>query len=74
MFEERNGDQTITWAYSQICAGARPWTALGNFMNAWYGYAEARRPDLIKEAFTGAKKTKALLASIARCKTYTFIS
>lgn len=52
MFEERSSDQTITWAYSQICAGARPWTALGNFMNAWYGYAEERRPDLINKPLT----------------------
>lgn len=49
MFEERSSDQTIAWAYSQICAGTRPWTALGNFMNAWYGYAKERRPDLINE-------------------------
>lgn len=52
MFEEHSGDQTITWAYSQICAGTRPWTALGNFMNAWYGYAKERRPELINEPLT----------------------
>ena len=28
--------QTMAWAYQQICAGEDPWTALGNFSNAWY--------------------------------------
>src|SRR5438874_359952 len=49
MFEKRNGDQTMTWAYDKICTGGRPWTALGNFMNAWYGYATDKRESLIKE-------------------------
>src|SRR5579863_2247010 len=31
--------QTISRAYQQICTGEEPWIALGNFRNAWYGYA-----------------------------------
>ena len=56
MFEKRNGDQTMKWAYDQICAGGRPWTALGNFMNAWYGYATDRRANLISEPITQPEK------------------
>jgi hypothetical protein len=41
--------QTITWAYDQIRAGEDPWTALGNFTNAWYGYARHMREALISE-------------------------
>ena len=42
--------QTIARAYQQICAGeAEPWIALGNFRNAWYGYAKDIRPDLVRE-------------------------
>jgi hypothetical protein len=36
-------------AYSEICAGEDPWTALGNFTNAWYGYAKHIRADLVSE-------------------------
>ena len=32
--------QTMAWAYQQICTGEDPWTALGNFTNAWYDYAK----------------------------------
>ena len=41
--------QTMAWAYQQICAGEDPWTALGNFTNAWYGYARDRRSALVSE-------------------------
>jgi hypothetical protein len=41
--------QTMTWAYQQICAGEDPWTALGNFTNAWYDYAKSIRADLVSE-------------------------
>lgn len=41
--------ETITWAYEQICTGEDPWTALGNFTNAWYGYAKHIRTDLVHE-------------------------
>lgn len=41
--------QTMARAYQQICAGEDPWIALGNFRNAWYGYAKDIRPDLVKE-------------------------
>jgi hypothetical protein len=42
--------QTIARACQQICAGeAEPWIALGNFRNAWYGYAKDIRPDLVRE-------------------------
>jgi len=29
--------------------GEEPWIALGNFRNAWYGYAKDIRADLVKE-------------------------
>ena len=41
--------ETVTWAYDEICAGEDPWTALGNFTNAWYGYAKHLRESLISE-------------------------
>jgi hypothetical protein len=42
--------QTMARAYEQICAGEiDPWIALGNFRNAWYGYAKDIRPDLVSE-------------------------
>ncbi len=39
--------ETMTWAYQQICAGADPWTGLGSFSHAWYGYAKGRRAALV---------------------------
>lgn len=41
--------QTMTRAYQHICEGIDPWIALGNFRNAWYGYAKDIRPDLVKD-------------------------
>lgn len=41
--------QTMARAYQQICADEDPWIALGNFRNAWYGYAKDIRPDLVSE-------------------------
>jgi hypothetical protein len=41
--------QTMAWAYKQICVGEDPWTALGNFTNAWYDYAKDIRADLVSE-------------------------
>jgi len=41
--------QTMAWAYQQLCAGEDPWTALGNFKNAWYDYAKHIRADLVSE-------------------------
>lgn len=41
--------QTMAWAYQQICAGEAPWTALGNFTNAWYDYAKDIRVALVSE-------------------------
>jgi hypothetical protein len=41
--------ETMKWAYEQICAGEDPWTALGNFTNAWFGYAKHLRTDLVSE-------------------------
>jgi hypothetical protein len=40
---------TMAYAYQRICQGEDPWTALGDFSNAWYGYAKHIRPDLVKE-------------------------
>lgn len=41
--------QTIRRAYQDICAGEDPWTALGNFTNAWYDYAKQMRAALVSE-------------------------
>jgi len=41
--------QTMALAYQQICAGEDPWTALGNFTNAWYDYAKSIRATLVSE-------------------------
>lgn len=41
--------QTIARAYQQICAGEEPWIAIGNFRNAWYGYAKDMREALISD-------------------------
>jgi hypothetical protein len=40
---------TMAYAYQRICQGEDHWTALGDFSNAWYGYARHIRPDLIKD-------------------------
>ncbi|MBA2284430.1 MAG: hypothetical protein H0W02_03005 [Ktedonobacteraceae bacterium] len=58
MYEESRQDlsllpknvQTMAWAYHEISTGEDPWTALGNFTNAWYGYAKHIRSDLVREA------------------------
>jgi len=41
--------QTMACAYQEICQGEEPWVALGNFMNAWFGYAQDRRMQLVEE-------------------------
>jgi hypothetical protein len=41
--------QTMARAFQDICAGEDPWTALGNFKNAWYDYARDTRADLVSE-------------------------
>ena len=41
--------QSMARAYQQICAGEDPWTALGNFTNAWYDYARGIRAALVSE-------------------------
>jgi len=46
--------QTMAQAYRQICAGERPWIALGNFRNAWYGHAKGKRVALVSEPLTRA--------------------
>src|SRR5690348_826459 len=43
---------TMAWAYNEICTGEDPWTALGNFTNAWYDYAKHMRVDLVSEPLT----------------------
>ena len=44
--------QTISQAYQQICTGEDPWNALGNFRNAWYGYAKDNRLALVNDPIT----------------------
>lgn len=41
--------QTMAVAYAKICQGERPWTALGNFMNDWFGCAKDRREQLVSD-------------------------
>ncbi len=43
---------TMASAYQRICRGEDPWTALGDFSNAWYGCAKHIRPELVKEPLT----------------------
>ncbi len=40
---------TMAYAYQRICQGEDPWTALGDFSNAWYRYGKHIRPELIKD-------------------------
>jgi len=35
---------TMAYAFQRICQGEDPWTALGDFSNAWYGYAKHIHP------------------------------
>ncbi len=44
-----NNIQTMRRAYQDICAGEDPWTALGNFKNAWYDYAKDMRATLVSD-------------------------
>ncbi|HAG98270.1 MAG TPA: hypothetical protein DCL75_05270 [Ktedonobacter sp.] len=44
--------QTIARAFQHICTGEDPWIALGNFRNAWYGYAKDDRFALVKDPIT----------------------
>lgn len=39
-------------SYREICDGARPWVALGNFINDFFGNFPARRAELVAEALT----------------------
>lgn len=41
--------QTMALAYTDICQGEDPWTALGNFTNAWYDYAKGMRRSLVSQ-------------------------
>lgn len=41
--------QTMAEAYTEICQGERPWTALGNFMNDWFGCARDQREQLVAD-------------------------
>ena len=41
--------QTIQVSYKEICEGERPWTALGNFMNDFFGNFPERRGDLVRD-------------------------
>ncbi len=41
--------QTMRMTYQEISAGVRPWNALGDFMNYFFGYTPERRDDLVRE-------------------------
>ena len=52
----KNGDamswpelQTMQTTYQLIAQGERPWNALGDFLNYWFGYATDRRAELVRE-------------------------
>jgi hypothetical protein len=52
----KNGDamtwpelQTMQTTYQLIVQGERPWNALGDFLNYWFGYATDRRAELVRE-------------------------
>ncbi|SRR5229473_2026741 len=47
--ESSNHLQTMAIAYQEICQGETPWVALGNFMNAWFGYATDKRMQLVTD-------------------------
>src|SRR6266704_3112958 len=49
--------ETMQWAYQHICAGEDPWTGLGSFSHAWYGYAKDRRAALVTEPLIGQNRT-----------------
>ncbi len=41
--------QTMGMTYQRIVQGERPWNALGDFLNYWFGYATERREELVKD-------------------------
>ena len=41
--------QTMQTTYQLITQGERPWNALGDFLNYWFGYAADRRAELVRE-------------------------
>jgi len=41
--------QTMRMTYQQITKGERPWNALGDFLNYWFGYAPDRREELVQD-------------------------
>ena len=54
--DDKNGDampwpelQTMQTTYQLIVQGERPWNALGDFLNYWFGYATDRRAELVRE-------------------------
>ena len=40
---------TIRMTYKEITQGERPWNALGDFLNYWFGYSTDQREELVKE-------------------------
>src|SRR5690348_4097532 len=44
--------QTIAGTFQEICEGATPWVALGNFMNDWFAYAKDRRAELVADSLS----------------------
>lgn len=41
--------QTIRMSYEEIVQGARPWNALGDFLNYWLDYTAERREEMVRE-------------------------
>lgn len=41
--------QTMVVSYQEICGGERPWTALGNFINDFFGNFPDRRDELVRD-------------------------
>src|SRR5690242_2480297 len=41
--------QTMHMSYEEIVQGARPWNALGDFLNYWWDYTADRREEMVRE-------------------------
>ncbi len=48
-YESSRPLETMRRAYQQMCAGENPWSGLGSFSHAWYGYAKDKRAALVAE-------------------------
>lgn len=59
--------QTMQMTYQHICAGQRPWTALGDFLNYWYSYTTDQRAELVYDPLLDLGETPELRRWAAFC-------